>query len=96
MRLMLYAEIDTPTGNQRIVEGRMSEVMDGLVGRLAPEAAYFYERHGRRAFTLVVEAPDSSSLPSLVEPIWLELGAHVEVIPCMTADELREGLGRLG
>jgi len=35
-------------------------------------------------------------LPSLAEPMWLELGATVETIPVMNAEELAEGLSRLG
>ena len=95
MRMMLLIEMDTATSNEHIRSGRMSEVMGGLLGRLQPEASYFYARGGRRGFTLVVDAPDSASLPLLAEPFWLELNATVEAFPCMNGDELSEGLGRL-
>lgn len=58
--------------------------------------AYFHTRDGRRAITLVVDAPDGATLPSLAEPFWLQLGATVEAVPVMNAEELGVGLGRLG
>lgn len=96
MRVLLNVEIDTAKGNELIGAGRMSEVMQAILTKLRPEASFFYPRHGARAFTLVVDAPDNAALASLVEPFWMELGARVEAFPCMNAEELEEGLGRLG
>jgi hypothetical protein len=96
MRMMLMVEIDTSTSNRIIEEHKMDQVMGGILGQLKPEAAYFYSRNGRRAFTLVVDMPDSSHLPSFAEPFWLQLNAHVEAFPCMNLDELQLGLSRLG
>jgi hypothetical protein len=96
MRILLNVEIDTAKGNELIKAGKMGEVMEGLVGKLKPEAAYFYARNGCRAQTFVVDVPDAASLPSLAEPFWAQLGARVEALPCMNAEELREGIGRLG
>ena len=95
MRMMLVVEMDTEASNRAVADGTMGEVMERILSKLEPEAAYFHPRGGRRAFTLVVDAPDGASLPSLVEPFWLELNAHVDAFPCMNAEELREGLGRI-
>jgi hypothetical protein len=46
--------------------------------------------------TIVVDAPDGATLPSLAESFWLELNAHAEAVPCMNGDERAEGLSRLG
>lgn len=96
MRVILNIEIDTPTGNEQIRSGTMEEAIKGLLGQLKPEAAYFYPRGGNRAMTMVVDAPDNASLPGLVEPFWTQLGARVEATPCVTAEELGEGLHRMG
>ncbi len=95
MKMMLLVEMDTAAGNAVINEGRMKEVMDGILGKLKPEAAYFHARGGRRAMTLVVDCADEASLPSLAEPFWLELSASVESFPVMDAAQLAEGLSRL-
>jgi hypothetical protein len=96
MRLMLMVEMDTHASNRASRDGRMGDVINDVVERVRPEAAYFYARGGRRALMLVVDAPDAQSLPSLAEPFWQELDASVDVFPCMKADELIEGLQRLG
>ena len=96
MRLMLTVEMDTPISNKLVAEGKMGPVMQGILGKLAPEATYFYARGGRRAIMLVVDAPDGASLPSLAEPFWHQLGASVEAVPVMNPEELGVGLSRLG
>jgi hypothetical protein len=95
MRMMLLVEMDTEAGNRAIEEHRMEKVMGEILDQLRPEAAYFYPRGGKRAMTLVVDAADDASLAGIVEPFWLQLNANVEAIPCMNADDLRTGLGRL-
>ena len=96
MRVMLKVEMDTERTNQLVRDGAMGATIEGILGKLQPEAAYFHATDGRRAFTLVVDAPDGATLPSLAEPMWLELGATVEAVPVMNAEELAEGLSRLG
>ncbi len=96
MRMMVLVEMDTQTTNAMLADGRIGEVLQGIMAKMKPEASYFYARGGRRAFMLVVDAPDSASLPSFAEPFWQEVNASVEAFPCMNAEELQEGLSRLG
>jgi hypothetical protein len=96
MRLMLHVAMDTQTSNQLVRDGVMGSTIEGILAKLEPEAAYFYAVDGRRGFTLVVDAPDGATLPSLAEPMWLQLGATVEAVPVMNAEELGVGLSRLG
>ncbi|MEV8094661.1 hypothetical protein [Kitasatospora sp. NPDC085879] len=95
MRMLLQASIDTEISNRMITDGKMPEVLEQLLGLLKPEASYFYALHGRRGFTMVVDLPDEASLITMIEPLWVQLGADIEVVPCVNADELRTGLGRL-
>ncbi len=96
MRIMLHVAMDTERTNQMVRDGTMGGVLERILGTLQPEAAYFHAADGCRAFTLVVDAPDGATLPSLAEPMWLELGATVDAVPVMNAEELAEGLSRLG
>jgi hypothetical protein len=93
---MLQVSMDTEKTNQMVREHTIGPAIETILAKLKPEAAYFHAADGRRAFTLVVDAPDGATLPSLAEPMWLELGATVEAVPVMTAEELAEGLSRLG
>lgn len=96
MRVMLQVAMHTEKSNQMVRDGTMGSTIEGILKKLKPEAAYFHPGNGCRGFTLVVDAPDGASLPSLAEPMWLELEATVEAIPVMNAAELAEGLSRLG
>ncbi|GAA5016327.1 hypothetical protein [Kitasatospora paranensis] len=95
MRMLIQASIDTEISNKLIAEGGMAAAMDEVMALLKPEAAYFYPLHGRRGFTLVVDVTDEPSLVAVVEPLWLRMGADVEVVPCMNADDLRAGIARI-
>lgn len=96
MRVLLNIEMDTASSNEQVRDGSIEKSIKKIMAQLKPEAAYFYPRGGNRGITLVVDAPDSASLIGLVEPFWLELNARVEAFPCLNAEELQEGLGRLG
>ncbi|MEU2629563.1 hypothetical protein [Kitasatospora sp. NPDC007106] len=95
MRMLVQASIDTERANAVIAEGKMPETMEQILTVLKPEAAYFYPLHGRRGLVMVVDVTDEADLIPLVEPLWMEMGADVEVAPCLTAQELQAGLARL-
>lgn len=96
MRVLLEIELDTRATNRAIGEGRLPAAMDRVLEELRPEASYFFARDGQRCALLVVDLPDAAAVPAVCEPFWLEFEARIDVRPCMNADELREGLGRLG
>ncbi|PYC76781.1 hypothetical protein C7C46_21605 [Streptomyces tateyamensis] len=95
MRTLLQVELDTEASNKLISNGELQQTMGELMGTLKPEAAYFYAMNGHRAMTLVVDLPDESSIVTACEPFWLTLQARVTAVPCMNADDLTSGLGRL-
>lgn len=95
MHLLVKFHIPTETGNELIRQGKMKDVMASLVSELKPEAAYFMPDQGYRSGYLVVHAQDSSSIVTICEPFWMALGATVEILPVMTADELQQGLAAL-
>jgi hypothetical protein len=69
--------------------------METMLGNLQPEAAYFCPRDGKRGGYLVFNMEEESELVTKLEPLWLEMRATVEIVPVMTADDLRAGLQRL-
>ena len=95
MRIMLHVAMDTAKTNELVANGTMGPTIQGILKTLKPEAVYAHTWDGRRALTLVVDARDGATLPSLAEPFWLQLGATVETVPVMNAEELGEGLSRL-
>jgi hypothetical protein len=95
MRTLLQVELDTELSNKLISNGTIEQTVKELLGTLKPEAAYFHTLNGRRGMTLVVDLADESSIVTACEPFWLSLHATVQACPCMNAEELQAGIGRL-
>lgn len=96
MRMMVTVDLDTEKGNELLRSGKIGDLMQSIMAKVQPEAAYFHARNGGRAITMFVDATDDAALVPLLQPFWLELGASVNAIPCMIAADLAEGIGRLG
>ncbi|MFF7251265.1 hypothetical protein ACFZBU_46295 [Embleya sp. NPDC008237] len=95
MRMFLQARMDTEIGNKAVADGSLAKIIQGVVERLHPEAAYFTAFEGDRTCMLVFDMQDSSQLPSIAEPFF-ELGAKLTVKPVMNLDDLQKGLSALG
>lgn len=96
MRVMLKATLDTEKSSEAIRQGKLPELIKGTMDRIKPEAAYFMPDEGQRCCVFVFDMQDSSDLPPLAEPFFMELGAKVEVLPVMNLDDLQAGLSALG
>jgi hypothetical protein len=90
--MLLKATMDTERASQAIRDGTMGEALQGVMGQLNPEAAYFFPEDGKRTALFVFDMEDPSQLPPLTEPFYQAAAAEVHVMPAMTADDLRSGL----
>ena len=70
------------------VRGRLGQVLQSIVGDLAPEAAYFTEEHGQRTAVLFLEVKDPSEIPRVAEPWFLAFDADVRMRVAMKAEDL--------
>jgi hypothetical protein len=96
MRVMVRFTLPTTEEvNAKIRDGSIGQTMETMLGNLQPEAAYFCPRDGKRGGYLVFNMEEESELVTKLEPLWLEMRATVEIVPVMTADDLRAGLQRL-
>ncbi|WP_228974283.1 DUF3303 family protein [Streptomyces sp. DH12] len=95
MRMLLHATMDTSMGNEAVREGRVGDVVRRMTDRLRPEAVYFTSHAGRRSCYMVFDMQDSAQLPVISEPLFQELGAEIEIRPCMNIEDLQRGLGDL-
>jgi hypothetical protein len=82
--------------NAGLKDGSFGKVMQATMDRLKPEAAYFFADHGCRAALFVFDLKDSSEIPSITEPLFMQLNAEVEIQPCMNAEDLGKGLHAAG
>jgi hypothetical protein len=62
------------------------------MGKLKPEAAYFGPMNGKRSGMMFFDLAELSQIVEVVEPLFLNLDAEVEIVPVMNGDDLRKGL----
>ncbi|MFI7359249.1 DUF3303 family protein [Streptomyces avidinii] len=95
MRVMLRAHMDTAATNESVKTGALPRAVQQLMDRVKPEAAYFGLHEGVRSCWIVFDLQDSSQMPSLMEDLFLQFNAEVEVAPVMTAEDLAKGLAAM-
>ncbi|MFI6145821.1 DUF3303 family protein [Streptomyces sp. NPDC051109] len=95
MRVMLRAHIHTQAGNEATKAGAMPQAMKKLMDRVKPEAAYFGPSEGVRSCWIVFDMKDSAEMPPLLEGLFGDLNAEIEISPVMNADDLAKGLSQL-
>ena len=93
MRFLVTLSMNPEKGDQLIKEGRIGETMGSILDDLQPEAAYFTDVDGTRGGFLVVDMEDASQIPTITEPLFLQLGATVHMHPVMTPEDLRGPAG---
>ena len=92
MRTMLRFELGLAETNEAVRTRTMDAINAQLMDSTKPEAAYFGTENGRRTGYLVFDMVDSAQIPVIAEPLFQRMGATVEFIPVMNADELQRGL----
>ncbi len=92
MRTMMKVSIPVEAGNAAIKDGSLPKIMQSVLERLKPEAAYFGTENGQRTAFIVFDFTDLTDMPTIAEPIFMGLNAGVTYIPVMNAADLRAGL----
>ncbi len=92
MRTLLKMQMDTEAGSKAIADGSMSEMMQGMMERLKPEAAYFGPEDGLRTAFIIFDLEDPSQIPSIAEPLFRTVKAKVTFMPVMNREDLQKGL----
>lgn len=83
--------------NAAVKDGTVGQKLSSILEATKPEAVYFTEQNGQRGAVLIVDLPDPSKLPALVEPWMLVFQGDMDLRPVMTPDDLkRAGLEELG
>jgi hypothetical protein len=95
MRTMLKVSIPVEAGNVAVKDGALKTVVEKAMGRLKPEAAYFFAENGCRTVLMIFDLKDSSDIPSAAEPFFMAFNAAVTLLPVMNAEDLAKGLQKL-
>ena len=96
MRVMARVDVPVDSGNEGIRSGVLPKTIQQFAERWHPEAAYFTVLNGQRTAYFVFDMPDSSAMPSIAEPFFMELNARVELAPVMSMEDLQKGLSEIG
>jgi hypothetical protein len=97
MRMLLHVEMPLEPFNTYVRDGSAGTRIKKILEATKPEAAYFTEHNGHRGATLVVNVTDSSEVPALAEPWFLNFNAEMKLRIAMTPEDLgRAGLDALG
>ena len=92
MRMMIKFSFPVDAGNAAIRTGKVEKVFQQLIEDLKPEAAYFHAVDGDRGGFFVVNMRESSQIAEIAERLFFGVSAKIELVPVMTADDLRKGL----
>jgi hypothetical protein len=92
MRTLLTVTIGAEAGNRAVKDGTLPKVMEKFTRDFKPEAAYFTTTGGDRTAYFVFDLKDPSAMPSVAEPFFVGLNAHVGFRPVMNAADLKAGL----
>jgi hypothetical protein len=87
---MLKFRFPTDQGNALARDGRLNQTVRSIVEELNPEAAYFTDMDGARGGYLVINMDDASQIPAMAEPLFLGLGATIELHAVMTPEDLEK------
>ena len=92
MRFLIRAKIPTEAANLRVRDPNLLSKLETYINKVKAEATYFFEADGNRVAAFIVDIQGADQIPVLVEPLFSGMGAHVELHPVMSLDDLKKGI----
>ena len=97
MRMLLSVSIPHEPFNTLVREKKAGEIIHRILEDLKPESVYFTEECGRRGAVIALEVTESSRVPSICEPFFLNFNADCRLRIAMSPEDLgKAGLDQLG
>src|SRR5947209_4637727 len=96
MRILMNIRIPHEPFNTAVRNGTAGAILHRIIEEAQPESIYFTETDGTRAAVMVVNRDDSSEIPALSEPWFLNFNADCEFRVAMTPPDLEKaGLDKI-
>ena len=92
MRMMIKFALPVEASNAAIRTGKLQKIFQQLAEDLKPEAGYCFLSGGERSGFFVVDIRESSQVAEIAERLFFGVNAKIELVPVVTADDLRKGL----
>lgn len=93
--MMLRWTVPVDVGNEMIEDGSMQGVIEEVMEKTHPEAAYFLAEGGERAGMIFFDMKEPADIPRIAEILFRGADAAVEFVPVMNADDLTKALSSL-
>jgi hypothetical protein len=90
MRFFLYVQIPTEAGNTIVQDPNLLLKIEDYINNVKAEAAYFGPSNGNRTMFFVVNMDTADMIPKILEPLFQDFKARVEVHPIMVLDDLKK------
>ena len=95
MRMMLRWTVPVEKGNAMVEDGSMGTVIESVLEKTKPEAAYFLAENGERSGMVFFDMKEPADIPRIAEILFQGADAAVEFVPVMNGDDLKAALGSL-
>ncbi len=95
MRTMLKFTLPVEKGNQAFKDGSLGKTLESIIAKLKPEAAYFGPSDGKHSGMMFFDLAEPSQIVEIVEALFSNLNAAIEIVPVMNLDDLRKGIARV-
>jgi len=95
MRMMLRWTVPVEKGNAMVDDGSMGTVIEAVMAKAKPEAAYFLAEDGKRSGMVFFDMKEAADIPRIAEILFRGANASVEFVPVMNADDLKKALSSL-
>jgi len=95
MRMMLRWTVPVEKGNEMVQDGSMGTVIEAVMEKTKPEAAYFLPEGGERGGIIFFDMKEPAEIARIAEILFMGGDAAVEFTPVMNADDLKAALGSL-
>jgi len=92
MRFLISAKIPTEAGNLMVQDEKLLSKLETYINKVNAEATYFFEADGNRVAVFIVDIQSADQIPILAEPLFSGMGAHVELHPVMSLNDLKKGM----
>ena len=92
MRFLIHAKIPTEDGNKMVQDPNFLKKLEEYTNKVKAEAAYFFEAGGNRVAAFIVDIQSADQIPFVTELLFSGMGAHVELHPVMSLDDLKKGM----
>jgi hypothetical protein len=92
MRFLIHAKIPTEDGNKMVQDPNFLKKLEEYTNKVKAEAAYFFEAGGNRVAAFIVDIQSADQIPFVTELLFSGMGAHVELHPVMSLDDLKKAI----